>query len=250
MSEYNVGLMNHIPIADASNKCSTCLLGSFCLPVGLSAEDVAKVETLVAERLRLKKGETLYRQGDALSAVYSLRSGTLKTHIALSDGREQITGFHLPGEIVGLDGIGDLRQQSTALALEDTETCVIPMTDLESMARLLPSLQQQFHRILSREISQDHTHLLSLGSMRSEERLANFLLNLAQRYALRGYSGQEFNLRMGREDIGSYLGMQIETVSRLFSRLTETGILQINLRHVKILDVEGLNEIAGNKPHC
>jgi CRP/FNR family transcriptional regulator len=239
--------MNHIPIADASNKCSTCLLGSFCLPVGLSIEDVAKVDTLVTERLRLKKGETLYRQGDASSAVYGLRFGTLKTHITLSDGREQITGFHLPGEIVGLDGIGDLHQQSTAMALEDSEACIIPMADLESLARSLPSLQQQFHRILSREISQDHSHLLSLGSMRAEERLANFLLNLAERYSLRGYSGQEFNLRMSREDIGSYLGMQIETVSRLFSRFTEAGVLQIKLRNVKLLDVTALNEIAGQK---
>lgn len=242
--------MNHIPIVDASSKCSACLMGSFCLPVGLSIEDVAKVDTLVTTRVRLKKGETLYRQGDALNAVYGVRFGTLKTHSTLSNGREQITGFHLPGEIVGLDGIGDLHQQSTALALEDTETCVIPMTDLESMARSLPSLQQQFHRILSREISQDHNHLLTLGSMRSEERLANFLLNLAERYSLRGYSGQEFNLRMSREDIGSYLGMQIETVSRLFSRFTEAGILQINLRHVKILDVESLKEIAGHKQQC
>ncbi len=242
--------MNHIPIADASNKCSTCLLGSFCLPVGLSVEDAVKVDTLVTERLRLKKGETLYRQGDALSALYGVRLGTLKTQMALSDGREQVTGFHLPGEIIGLDGIGDLHQQSTALALEDSEACVIPMADLESMARSLPSLQQQFHRILSREISQDHNHLLSLGSMRSEERLANFILNLAGRYSLRGYSGQEFNLRMSREDIGSYLGMQIETVSRLFSRFTEAGILQINLRHVKLLDVEALRELAGHKLHC
>ena len=242
--------MNHTPIANASSKCSTCLLGSFCLPVGLSIEDAAKVDTLVTERLRLKKSEALYRQGDALSAVYGVRIGTLKTKIAVSNGREQITGFHLPGEIIGLDGIGDLHQQSTALALEDSEVCVIPMADLESLARSLPSLQQQFHRILSREISQDHSHLLFLGSMRSEERLANFLLNLAERYSLRGYSGQEFNLRMNREDIGSYLGMKIETVSRLFSRFTEAGILQINLRHVKLLDIAGLNEIAGQKSHC
>jgi len=225
-------------------------MGSFCLPVGLSVEDVAIVDTLVTERLRLKKGETLYRQGDVLSAIYGLRYGTLKTQTALSDGREQITGFHLPGEIVGLDGLADQHLQTTALALEDSEACVIPIADLESMARSLPSLQQQFHRILSREISQDHSHLVSLGSMRSEERLANFLLNLAGRYSLRGYSGQEFNLRMSREDIGSYLGMKIETVSRLFSRFTEAGILQIKLRNVKLLDVEALNEIAGHKPQC
>lgn len=242
--------MNYIPISDASNKCSTCLLGSFCLPVGLSVEDATKVDTLVDKHVRLKKGEILYRQGDAQDAVYGIRFGTLKTQTALSDGREQITGFHLPGEIVGLDGLNDQHQQSTALALEDSEACVIPITELESLARSLPSLQQQFHRILSREISQDHNHLLSLGSMRSEERLANFLLNLAQRYSMRGYSGQEFNLRMSREDIGSYLGMKIETVSRLFSRFSEAGVLQINLRQVKLLDVEALNEIAGHKAHC
>lgn len=237
--------MNRISTADIPNKCSTCVLGQFCLPVGLNADDIQKIDTLVTERVRLKKGESLYRQGDPLTAVYGIRFGTLKTEYALQDGREQITGFHLPGEMLGLDGIGDNAYQSNAIALEDSEACVVKFTDFESLARQIPSLQHQFHRILSRELTQDQRHLLSLGSLRAEERLASFLLNLSDRLSARGYSPIEFHLRMSREEIGSYLGIQLETVSRLFSRFTESGLIQIKQRHIKLIDMDGLLELAG-----
>jgi CRP/FNR family transcriptional regulator, anaerobic regulatory protein len=244
--------MNHIPTTDKSNKCSTCVLGSFCLPVGLSQDDVNKVDTLVTERVRLKKGESLYRQGDPLTAVYGIKFGTLKTEYALQDGREQITGFHLPGEMLGLDGIGENHYQSNAIALEDSEACVVRFSDFENLARQIPSLQHQFHRILSRELTQDQRHLLSLGSLRAEERLASFLLNLSDRLAARGYSPTEYHLRMSREEIGSYLGIQLETVSRLFSRFTESGLIQIKQRHIKLIDMDGLLELAGKSGaiHC
>jgi CRP/FNR family transcriptional regulator len=243
--------MNRI-ITDSSNKCSTCILGQFCLPVGLSNEDIDKVDTLVTEKIRLKKGDALYRQGEPLTAVYGIKFGTLKTEYALPDGREQITGFHLPGEMLGLDGIGENQYQSNAIALEDSEACVVRFADFETLARQIPSLQQQFHRILSRELTQDQRHLLSLGSLRAEERLASFLLNLSDRMAARGYSPVEYHLRMSREEIGSYLGIQLETVSRLFSRFTESGLIQIKQRHIKLVDMNGLLELAGKSSaiHC
>ncbi|MEY3718225.1 MAG: hypothetical protein RL727_146 [Pseudomonadota bacterium] len=237
--------MNALPKTSSLNRCSTCILGQFCLPVGLSHADLDKVDALVKERVALKKGGSLYRHGDLMTSVYSIRFGTLKTEHGLSDGRSQVVGFHLPGEILGLDAIGDGHHQSDAIALEDSEACIIRFAEFESLARQIPALQNQFHRILSRELTQDQRHLLALGSMRAEERLAGFLLSLSERLAARGYTNHEFDLRMSREEIGSYIGIQIETVSRLLSRFAEAGLIQVKQRHVKLIDMDGLYELAG-----
>ena len=237
--------MNISSSKEILNKCSTCVLGQFCLPLGLSANEVTQVDTLVKDRAHLHKGDTLYRHGEPLNAIYSVRFGTLKTEHSLPDGRAQITGFHMPGEILGLDGIGEHQYQSNAIALEESEVCIIRFSEFENLASQIPSLQHQFHRILSRELTQDQRHLLSLGTLRAEERLAGFLINLSQRYAARGYECTEFDLKMSREDIGSYLGIQIETVSRMLSRFTESGLLQIKQRHVKLIDIDGLYQLAG-----
>ena len=237
--------MNALPKTSSLNRCSTCILGQFCLPVGLSHADLDKVDALVKERVALKKGGSLYRHGDLMTSVYSIRFGTLKTEHGLSDGRSQVVGFHLPGEILGLDAIGDGHHQSDAIALEDSEACIIRFAEFESLARQIPALQNQFHRILSRGLTQDQRHLLALGSMRAEERLAGFLLSLSERLAARGYTNHEFDLRMSREEIGSYIGIQIETVSRLLSRFAEAGLIQVKQRHVKLIDMDGLYELAG-----
>jgi len=237
--------MSQLPKASPTNKCSTCVLGQFCIPVGLSHDELIKVDALVKERISLKKGDVLYRHGNPMSSVYSVRFGTLKTEHCLSDGRSQIIGFHLPGEILGLDAIGDGYHQSDAIALEDSEACIIRFTEFESLASQIPTLQNQFHRILSRELTQDQRHLLSLGSLRAEERLAGFLLNLSERLTARGYTNHEFDLRMSREEMGSYLGIKIETVSRMLSRFAEAGLIQVKQRHVKLIDIAGLYELAG-----
>jgi CRP/FNR family transcriptional regulator len=237
--------MSQLPKASPTNKCSTCVLGQFCIPVGLSHDELIKVDALVKERISLKKGDVLYRHGSPMSSVYSVRFGTLKTEHCLSDGRSQIIGFHLPGEILGLDAIGDGYHQSDAIALEDSEACIIRFTEFESLASQIPTLQNQFHRILSRELTQDQRHLLSLGSLRAEERLAGFLLNLSERLTARGYTNHEFDLRMSREEMGSYLGIKIETVSRMLSRFAEAGLIQVKQRHVKLIDIAGLYELAG-----
>jgi len=237
-------LLTTIPISEMSPRCSTCSLGQLCLPVGMTQHDLDKMDTLVQERVRVRKGETLYRLGDPLTAVFAIRFGTLKTHLTMEDGRSQITGFHLPGEVVGLDGLGEMQHASDATALEDTEVCVVRFGDLESLSGALPSLQHQFMRLMSREISQDQVMLITLGSMRAEERLAAFLMNLSERLSARGYSSSEFVLRMSREEIGSYLGLKLETVSRLFSRFAEAGLIQIRQRHVKLVDMPGIKQIV------
>jgi CRP/FNR family transcriptional regulator len=218
-------------------------MGQLCLPVGMSHQDLAKMDTLVQERVRVHKGETLYRMGEPLTAVYAIRFGTLKTHVTMEDGRTQITGFHLPGEVIGLDGLGEMQHASDATALEDTEVCVIRYDDLQSLSNHLPSLQNQFLRLMSKEITQDQVMLITLGSMRAEERLAAFLINMSERLSARGYSSTEFVLRMSREEIGSYLGLKLETVSRLFSRFAEAGLIQIRQRHVKIVDIAGVKQV-------
>ncbi|KJK22255.1 transcriptional regulatory protein btr [Burkholderiaceae bacterium 16] len=236
-------MLTSIPITEMSPRCSTCSLGQICLPVGMSQQDLEKMDSLVQERVRVRKGETLYRLGDPLTAVYAIRFGTLKTHLTMEDGRSQITGFHLPGEVVGLDGLGEMQHASDATALEDTEVCVVRFGDLQSLSGALPSLQHQFMRLMSKEISQDQVMLITLGSMRAEERLAAFLINLSERLSARGYSASEFVLRMSREEIGSYLGLKLETVSRLFSRFAEAGLIQIRQRHVKLVDMTGIKQI-------
>lgn len=235
------------PVAENGTRCSTCALSQICLPVGIAAEDAAKMDALVSERVRIPRGKLLYRQGDPLTTVYGVRFGTLKTVLTLQDGRSQITGFHLPGEIVGLDGLGKMAHVSDAIALEDSEACVLRFDELQELARELPSLQIQIMRLMSNEISRDHDMLVMLGAMRAEERLAAFLLNLSQRMSTRGYSATEFLLRMSREEIGSYLGLKLETVSRLFSRFAESGFIQVKQRQVKLVDMDALRQLVGSR---
>jgi len=234
-----------IALAPDAVRCSTCGLGQFCLPVGMEAEDAGRMDELVQERIRIAKGQMLFHAGDDLDAVYGIRFGTVKTLLERADGRQQITGFHLAGEIVGLDGLARAMHASTAVALEDSEVCVIPVRDLSSLACHLPSLQRQLIRLMSREIENDQQMLLSLGALRAEERLALFLLNLSERLAARGYSASVFVLRMSREEIGNFLGLTLETVSRLFSRFAKAELLRIRRREIEIRDMTGLRRMAG-----
>ena len=215
-----------------------------CLPVGLGPDEMAQMDELIDARRKLAKGETLYQAGDAFAALYAVRLGSLKTVVPATDGREQVAGYHMLGDIVGLDGIDSERHVSDAVALEDTEVCMMPFSEIETLARRLPPLQRNLHRFLSREIVRDHGVMLLLGSMRAEERLAAFLLNLSQRYALRGYSSVEFVLRMTREEIGSYLGLTLETVSRLLSRFQQEGLILVKGRGIRILDASSLRRLG------
>lgn len=232
-----------LSLAHLRVACSNCNLRELCLPLGLSGADMARVEQLVATRRKVRRGDALYRAGDSFDSLYALRLGFLKSTLMSTDGREQVTGFHMAGEIVGLDGIGNQKHHCDAVALEDTEVCVIPYERLEEISTAVPVLHSHFHKVMSREIVREHGVMLLLGSMHAEERLAAFLLNLSQRFEARGYSRTEFVLRMTRAEIGSFLGLKLETVSRALSRFAQDGLIEVNQKHLRILDQDGLRSI-------
>jgi CRP/FNR family transcriptional regulator len=228
------------PAPSLKTTCSTCHLRELCLPCGMTGTDVDRLDTLLFGRRKVRAGETLYRAGDKFQFIYAVRSGTLKSSLMLADGREQVSGFHIAGEMVGLDGAAQGEHASATVALEDSEVCAIPYAHLADLTASTASMQHIVGRLMSREILREHSLMMLLGSMNAEERLAAFLLNLSQRYAARGYSEREFHLRMSRAEIGSYLGMKLETVSRTFSAFQQQGLMEVDKRHIRILDMESL----------
>jgi len=228
-------------------KCSGCNLRELCLPKGLDEADLRRLEGVVYTRRRVKRGEALFDAGDEFQSVYSIRSGFFKTTTIDNEGREQVTGFNMPGELLGMDGIGSGAYHANAVALEDSEVCVLPFSLVESLGREMPALQRHLFSVLSREIVRDHGVMMLLGSMRAEERLATFLLSLSRRFRRRGYSPTDFHLRMTREEIGNYLGLKLETVSRLFSRFQADGLIAVEQKHVRIVDVAGLEALLHSR---
>jgi CRP/FNR family transcriptional regulator, anaerobic regulatory protein len=229
--------------------CSNCNLRELCMPLGLSEEELQRLDDLVATRRKIARGDSLYRNGDKFSALYAIRTGFFKTTVAVEDGRDQVTGFQMAGEVIGLDGIVSEYHTCDAVALEDAEVCVMNFDRIEDLSREINALQRHVHKIMSREIVREHGVMLLLGSMRAEERLAAFLLNLVQRLHARGFSQSELVLRMTREEIGSYLGLKLETVSRTFSKFVEEGIVEVKQRHVRILNSDALKLIV-NSQNC
>lgn len=234
-----------VPVTTAGLKsaCSQCNLQELCLPFGLDDTEINRLDELVGARRKVKRQHHLYRAGDGFEAIFAIRTGSFKTDVLLEDGRDQVTGFQMTGEILGLDGISSERHSCNAVALEDSEVCVIPFAKLEDLSREVEALQRQFHKVMSREIVRDHGVMMLLGSMRAEERLAAFLLNLSQRFTARGFSPAEFHLRMTRDEIGSYLGLKLETVSRAFSRFQDEGLVSVQQKHIRILDIAGLKRL-------
>lgn len=230
--------------------CSNCNLRELCMPVGLSSSDLTRLDDLVATRRKIKRGSTLFTNGEPFTSLYAIRTGFFKTCLATEDGRDQVTGFQMAGEIIGLDGIVNDHHTCDAVALEDAEVCVMPFDRIEELSREVTSLQTHVHKIMSREIVREHGVMLLLGSMRAEERLAAFLLNLVQRLHARGFSQSELVLRMTREEIGSYLGLKLETVSRTFSKFVEEGMVEVKQRHVRILDTESLQRLVNHQSAC
>ena len=239
-----------VPVTLASVKlaCSQCSLHELCLSEGLSKEELAKLDSLVGARRKLRRQQNLYRAGEPFEALYAVRTGFFKTDILLEDDRDQVTGFQMAGEILGMDGIGTEVHSCNAVALEDSEVCVIPFAQLEQLSREIQALQHNFHKVMSRELVRDQGLMMLLGTMRAEERLAAFLLNMSQRFTSRGYSPAEFHLRMTREEIGSYLGLKLETVSRAFSRFQEEGYIAVQQKHIRLLDAAGLKKLLKHPP--
>ncbi len=223
--------------------CSNCNLRELCMPIGFNQDDMQRLDEVVATRRRVKQGELLFSNGDPFTSLYAIRTGFFKTCISTEDGREQVTGFQMAGEIIGLDGIVSDFHSCNAVALEDADVCVMPFANVEELSREFPVLQRHVHKIMSREIVRENSVMMLLGNMRAEERLAAFLLNLVQRLHARGFSQSELVLRMTREEIGSYLGMKLETVSRTFSKFSDEGIIEVKQRYVRIVKPDALKNI-------
>jgi CRP/FNR family transcriptional regulator len=225
--------------------CKDCNLFQLCLPVGLVEPDLALLDRIIKRRRPVPRGEHLFRIGDPFATIYAVRSGSIKTYMVMEDGREQVTGFHLPGELLGLDAINIGVHPCSARALESASVCEVPFDRFEALWEQVPSLPRQMLRIMSKEILHEQGLLTQLGKKSAEERLAAFLLSLATRFRQRGFSAREFNLSMSRTDIGNYLGLVEETVSRLFTRFQEQGLTAVVRKHVRLLDEKRLGHLAG-----
>ena len=229
------------------SACAPCSLKELCLPAGLRADELERMQGVVYARRRIRRGEALFVGGDEFRALYAIRSGFFKTTLVDREGREQVTGFFMSGELLGMEGVGTGRYHGAAIALEDSEVCIMPYALVEEMAREVPAVQRYLHAMLAREIVRDHGIMMLLGSMRAEERLATFLLGLSRRFERRGYSASDFHLRMTREELGSYLGLKLETVSRLFSQFQKEGFIEVAQKHVRILDPAGLRRLLAHE---
>jgi CRP/FNR family transcriptional regulator len=232
-------------LSAARVACQDCSVFQLCLPQGISAADLVRLDTIIRRRRPLDRGQYLYRVGDPFHAIYLVRSGSLKTYISSADGGEQVTGFYLPGEIVGLDAISNGNHGCSARALDTASFCELPFGQLEDLADEVRSLGRRLLRVVGREIHQDHEMLAVLGKPTAEERLAALLVSFSSRLKRRGFSDSEFRLSMSRHDIGSYLGLAVETVSRVFSRFQSQGLLRVDRRNVVLHNLAALKTVAG-----
>ncbi len=224
--------------------CQNCRLSEICLPRGLLSSEMERLDTIVGRGRPLSRGDVLYHQGDSLHSLFAVHSGSLRSYTVTEDGTEQTLGFYLPGELVGLDGLENSSHGCTTMALEMTSVCELPFDRLQELCATLPSLQRQMMRLLGKELSDDRDIHLLLGTRTARERLAAFLLSLSRRFSERGFSATEFNLSMSRNDISNFLGITTETVSRQLTSFDNKGILKVDYRNVKILDIKKLEDIV------
>jgi CRP/FNR family transcriptional regulator len=236
-----------IDFTEAKAHCQNCDMNPVCHPPGLKTEEMDSLDQWFPTRRRLKRGESLYDMGEPFTAIYAVRSGFFKTLLPSEQQRDQITGFQMTGEILGIDGIGSGKHACKAVALEASEVCMMPYGSIEELASNLPNLHSHLNKLMSQRIVQDQAAFQILANLRSESRLAAFLLDLGKRFSYLGYSPNTFVLRMTREEIGSYLGLSLETVSRLFSRFQEEGLVDVQTRHLKITNPEVLMAVASGK---
>ena len=233
-----------LKLEDVKVSCTNCSLSDLCLPHGMEEGELAELDKIVKHHAPLQPGQHLYHPGDSSRSLFAVRSGALKNYCITENGDEQVLGFTLPGELIGLDGMADGRYYSAAMTLETTSVCEMPFDSLESLCMKLPGLNRQLMRVASKEISADQQMLLQLGKRTAEERLAAFLLSLSRRYHSRGLSATEFNLPMSRQDIGNYLGLAIETVSRLFAHCVDEGLLRVSRKSITIRSLPQLQAMV------
>ncbi|MCW8934097.1 MAG: fumarate/nitrate reduction transcriptional regulator Fnr [Gammaproteobacteria bacterium] len=239
-----------IKLSAIKTACKTCSLHDLCLPLGLDLGDIERLDEIVKRSRPLHKSEYLFNSGEKFTSIYAVRSGSIKTFTESEQGDEQITGLYLPGELIGLDAIHDNQHPCSAIALETTSLCELPFDSLEELSSQIPELHRQLFRIMSKEIAGDQSLLMLMAQKSADERLAAFLVNLSSRLKARNFSETEFNLTMSRKDIGNYLGLTIETISRTFSRFQSEGLLSTQRKYVNIHKLGELKELAGITDHC
>ena len=235
-------LHNKSGLKHEAHSCGDCSLGDLCLPLGMNDADLSHLESIVDTSKPFQNNEVLFDQGKVFEAIYAVKSGIFKT-VALDDsGTETVLGFHLPGELIGLDAIYPEQHISSAVAVGTSSVCVMSYEQLKSLATKLPTLQHQLLRLLSKEVQVSQA---MAAEQTAEQKLATFLLSLSTRYKQRGYSDTQFNLAMPRRDIANHLGMAAETVSRLLKRFQEKGLVKIQRRELIIEDMPKLKALAG-----
>ena len=217
-----------------TTNCSTCSLRSLCVPLSIEEEDLNKLDQLVKQRKKIKKNEYLYHQGDRFDSIFAIRTGFFKTVVTSPDGLDRILSFSMSGELLGLDGFSNNAYQSNSVALEDSEVCIINQSDIYKLSSFFQPLQYYLQKILSSEIVRENNLLMVISHLNAEDKILAFLLNLGQRFKQRNYAEDHFYLRMSREDLGSYLNLKTETISRAFKKLEMRNILEVNHKHVKI----------------
>lgn len=226
--------------------CTDCSLGKFCLSQGLSGQDIDRLENIIKRSHPLQRHEHLFHRDTPFQSIYVVKTGSIKTYLTTEDGSEQVLGFHLPGEFIGLDAIQHHSFTCSAKVLETSVVCELPFSQLSELSLAIPGLQQQIFRLLSREIAEDARMLSLLSKKSAEERLAFFLVGLSCRFQRRGFSPFNFNLSMSRNEIANYLGLAIETISRLLTRFQDEGLLRANRKHIELLRLDQLQQMAGN----
>jgi CRP/FNR family transcriptional regulator, anaerobic regulatory protein len=224
--------------------CKNCTLSTLCLPMGLASEDVERLDSIVKRNRPLHRGDYLFRAGERFRSLFVVKTGSVKTYAPNEEGGEQVLGFHLPGEIIGLDAIEKEAHACSARVLETSAICEIPFSRFEELSSSIPSLQHQMYRLLSKEISHDTEMLLLLGKKSAEERLATFLLSMSRRLRKRGLCATDFYLSMSRHEIGNYLGLAVETVSRLFTRFQDEGLLKVDRKHIELLNLDAIEALV------
>jgi CRP/FNR family transcriptional regulator len=224
--------------------CANCNLRGTCLTSGFVSPSQAEFGDLVLAHRRVKAGQAVYRTGDSFSSVYVLKAGFVKTLALFEDGREQVSGFYMPGDTFGVDGIAFGQHANDAIALDDADVCAIPYDKLEQLSLAMPAAQRSLYRMFSQEIVRRQDTMVVMGTMSAAQRIATFLLDLSRRFSARGLSASEFLLRMTRDEIGSLLGLKLETVSRVFSKLQSDGLMEIDGKHVRIVSIPGLRSLV------
>lgn len=227
--------------------CQDCSISQLCIPFTLNEQELDQLDSIIERKKPIQKGQELFKAGDHLRALYAIRSGTIKSYTITEQGDEQITAFHLAGDLVGFDAINEREHPSFAQALETSMICEIPYETLDDLSGSMPKLRQQIMRLMSNEIKGDQDMILLLSKKTAEERLAAFLYSLSKRFAQRGFSPREFRLTMTRGDIGNYLGLTVETISRLLGRFQKSEILAVKGKYITILNLEELARLAGEE---